>query len=450
MPHRTSVTRVTEPLSEDDLHNLTDSTMAAILDGGTFGWLEPPDRSMLERFFKGILLVPERELFVARSSDGVICGAALLGFSPAHLDLHNSRVRIMGFYVAPYARCAGHGQALLAALLERARSLKVKVVDCELRETQTIAVDLLLRLGFEHWGTHPYYGRIAGQTVRGLFFSKYVAKGPPLPYWESSPSTISALSCPIESSPMHPKLTLYPAIDLKGGACVRLKQGDMEAATHYSDDPASQAQLFAEAGCQFLHVVDLDGAFAGRSANTDAIQKIIKRTALPVQLGGGLRDMAAIERWLEAGITRVILGSAAVKNPDLVREAARKWPGKIVAGIDARHGHVATEGWAEVSELTAIELAQRMEDAGVAAIIFTEISRDGMLEGLDLDQTAALARKVSIPVIASGGVGSLEHLKALYRTAQDVPGIEGVIVGKAIYDGRIDLSEAIKLLEGTC
>lgn len=449
MPHKTSIIRVTEPLSDEDLHHLTDSAMCAVLDGGTFGWLEPPERSVMERFFRGILLVPERELFVARSSDGTICGAGLLAFSPAHLDLHHSKARILGFYVAPYARCAGHGQGLLTAMLDRTRALKVKVVDCELRETQKIAVDLLLRLGFEHWGTHPYYGRMAGQTVKGLFFSKYIAKTPPLPHWSPS-HPASFLSCPIESSPMNPALTLYPAIDLKGGACVRLKQGDMEAATHYSDDPAAQAQLFAEAGCRFLHVVDLDGAFAGQSANIDAIQEIIRRTSLPIQLGGGLRNLGAIEHWLEAGINRVILGSAAVKNPDLVREAARKWPGRIVVGIDARHGYVATEGWAEVSELTAVDLARRMEDTGVSAIIFTEITRDGMLEGLDLEQTAALARKISIPVIASGGVGSLEHLKALYRIARTVPGIEGVIVGKAIYDGRINLPEAIKLLEGTC
>ncbi|UMM63724.1 1-(5-phosphoribosyl)-5-[(5-phosphoribosylamino)methylideneamino]imidazole-4-carboxamide isomerase [Aristophania vespae] len=450
MPYSKLIHRVTKPLSEEDLQTLIDATMAAILDGGTFGWLEPPERPVLERFFKGMLLVPEREFFVARTPDGTICGSGILALPPAHLDLHNLKSRIQGFYIAPYARSEGYGQALLNAMLDRARALKIKVVDCELRETQKIAIDLLIRLGFEHWGTHPYYARTGKKVVRGLFFSKYLVKDEPLTYWQAPQNVSSSLSCPIDAPIMRPKLTLYPAIDLKNGACVRLKQGNMDQAIQYSDNPAAQAKIFSEAGCKHLHVVDLDGAFAGHSANSDAIKKIIEHTSLPIQLGGGLRDMASIERWLEAGISRVILGSAAVKNPELVKQASKQWPGKIVAGIDARHGCVATEGWAEASELTAIELAKRMEDAGVAAIIFTEITRDGMLEGLDLEQTAALARKVSIPVIASGGVGSLDHLKALYRTAREVPGIAGVIIGKAIYDGRIDLTEALKLLEGSC
>ncbi len=243
-------------------------------------------------------------------------------------------------------------------------------------------------------------------------------------------------------------LTLYPAIDLKDGACVRLRRGEMDDATVYSDNPAAQALEFARAGCSRLHVVDLNGAFAGRSANGAAVEAIIAATDLPVQLGGGIRDMAGITRWLEAGLDRVILGSVAVKNPELVREACKAFPGRIVAGIDARQGRVATEGWAEVSELNARDLALRMQDAGVAAVIFTEITRDGMLEGLDLEQTADLARRLSIPVIASGGVGSAQHLRDFCEVAQDVPGLEGVIVGRALYDGRVSLAEALSILEG--
>ncbi|MFT9425049.1 MAG: 1-(5-phosphoribosyl)-5-[(5-phosphoribosylamino)methylideneamino]imidazole-4-carboxamide isomerase [Acetobacter syzygii] len=241
-------------------------------------------------------------------------------------------------------------------------------------------------------------------------------------------------------------LTLYPAIDLKNGACVRLRRGEMDDATVYSDNPGAQATAWQDAGFKWLHVVDLNGAFAGASANTDAVRSILDAAHVPVQLGGGLRDMQAIAAWLEAGITRVILGSVAVKNPALVREACKAFPGRIVAGIDARSGLVATEGWAEVSDMQATDLALRMQDAGVAAIIFTEISRDGMLEGLDIDQTVALANTVSIPVIASGGVGSIDHLAALRTAANTTPGIEGVIVGRALYDGRVAPTEALRVL----
>ena len=247
-------------------------------------------------------------------------------------------------------------------------------------------------------------------------------------------------------------LTLYPAIDLKDGACVRLRRGEMADATVYSDDPGAQARAWGEAGFEWLHVVDLNGAFAGRSVNEAAVRAILAAARVPVQLGGGLRDLAAIESWLAAGIVRVILGSAAVKDPALVREACRRHPGRIVIGIDARSGKVATEGWAETSPLDATELARRVEQEGAAAIVFTEIERDGMLSGLDLDQTASLAEAVRIPVIASGGVGCLAHLVALRETAghraADHAGIEGVIVGRALYDGRVDPASALSAPRG--
>jgi phosphoribosylformimino-5-aminoimidazole carboxamide ribotide isomerase len=243
-------------------------------------------------------------------------------------------------------------------------------------------------------------------------------------------------------------LTLYPAIDLKDGACVRLRRGEMDDATVYSDDPAAQARAWQDAGCRWLHVVDLNGAFAGHPVNAPAVAAILGAASVPVQLGGGIRDLAGIERWLAAGVTRVILGSVAVKNPALVREACRAFPGRIVVGIDAREGFVATEGWAETSTLPAPELAARFEDAGVSAIVFTDIGRDGMLAGLNLAQTIALARPISIPVIASGGVGSLADLAALKDAAPGAaPGrIEGVIVGRALYDGRVNPAEALALL----
>ena len=244
------------------------------------------------------------------------------------------------------------------------------------------------------------------------------------------------------------RLTLYPAIDLKDGACVRLRRGEMDSATVYSDDPGAQARAWGAAGFAWLHVVDLDGAFAGGSRNEAAVRAILAAAAVPVQLGGGLRDMRAITRWLEAGVRRVILGSAAVKDPALVREACRTYPGRIVVGIDARAGRVATEGWAETSELQAAELARRVEQAGAAAIVFTEIERDGMLGGLDLEQTVRLADGVGVPVIASGGVGSIAHLRALRVAADGCAGIEGVIVGRALYDGRIDPAEALAVLSG--
>ena len=252
------------------------------------------------------------------------------------------------------------------------------------------------------------------------------------------------------------RLTLYPAIDLKDGACVRLKRGAMDQATVYATDPAAQARAWQDAGFAWLHVVDLNGAFAGKAVNADAVAAILDAARVPVQLGGGIRDMAGIETWLAAGVRRVILGSAAVKTPELVHTACRAFPGRIAIGIDAREGFVATEGWAETSTLSAPDLARRFEDAGVAAIIYTDIARDGMLGGLNLAQTAALARHVAISVIASGGVGSLDDLVALRdlvageaRATGEAPGIEGgiegVIVGRALYDGRVDPAAALAL-----
>lgn len=235
-------------------------------------------------------------------------------------------------------------------------------------------------------------------------------------------------------------ITLYPAIDLKGGACVRLKRGEMSEATVYADDPAAQARAWQEAGFAWLHVVDLDGAFAGQSRNGEAVRAILGAVAVPVQLGGGIRDMAAIEAWLAAGISRVILGSAAAKDPALTRAACRAFSGRIVLGLDARDGMVATEGWAETGSLAALDLARRYEDAGAAAIIFTDIARDGMLAGLNLAATEALARAVPIPVIASGGVASVEDVRAVRASTA---GIEGVILGRALYDGRLTPAEAI-------
>ena len=244
-------------------------------------------------------------------------------------------------------------------------------------------------------------------------------------------------------------LTLYPAIDLKDGQCVRLRRGEMAEATVYSHDPGAQARAWQDAGCDWLHVVDLNGAFAGRAVNRDAVAQILKAVDIPVQLGGGIRDLAGIEAWLDAGVRRVILGSAALKNPALVRQACRAYPGRIAVGIDARDGFVAIEGWAETSGVRALELALRFEDAGAAAIIYTDISRDGMLTGLNLEQTMDLAFQLTTPVIASGGVGSLGDLVALKQVARGPDGkwaIDGVIVGRALYDGRVKPADALTLL----
>jgi phosphoribosylformimino-5-aminoimidazole carboxamide ribotide isomerase len=240
-------------------------------------------------------------------------------------------------------------------------------------------------------------------------------------------------------------MILFPAIDLKAGQCVRLKLGDMNQATVFNDDPAAQAQSFEAQGFEYLHVVDLDGAFAGESRNGAAVDAILETVTFPVQLGGGIRTLGQIEAWLDKGLARVILGTVAVRDPALVRDAAQKFPGKVAVGIDAKGGKVAVEGWAETSELSVVELAKRFEGAGVAAIIYTDIDRDGVLAGINWASTLALAEAVSIPVIASGGLASMDDIRTLARPEYRV--LEGAISGRALYDGRIDSREALAVLK---
>jgi len=237
---------------------------------------------------------------------------------------------------------------------------------------------------------------------------------------------------------------LFPALDLKNGEAVRLRQGDMARATVFSRDPAAQARSFAEQGFTFLHLVDLDGAFAGKPVNAAAVDGILAAVKIPVQLGGGIRDRATIDAWLAKGVARVIVGTAAVRDPDLVKAAARAYPGRVAVGLDARDGKIAVEGWAKTSALSALEVARRFEDEGVAAIVYTDVNRDGMLEGLNLDATIALAEKVSIPVIASGGLASLADVRALLEPRAQK--LEGAIAGRALYDGRLDAAAALLLL----
>jgi phosphoribosylformimino-5-aminoimidazole carboxamide ribotide isomerase len=241
-------------------------------------------------------------------------------------------------------------------------------------------------------------------------------------------------------------LILFPAIDLKDGLAVRLEQGDMARATVFHHDPAAQAQAFEAQGFEYLHIVDLDGAFAGKPVNRGAVERIIETVAIPVQLGGGIRDLATIEGWLGQGVDRVIIGTAAVRDPELVKLAARKFPARIAVGLDARDGKVAVAGWAETSELAVLDIARRFEDAGVAAIIYTDIARDGLLTGLNLDATIALAEAVSIPVIASGGLASLDDVRALL--APRAKKLAGAIAGRALYDGRLDTAAALALIRG--
>ena len=239
-------------------------------------------------------------------------------------------------------------------------------------------------------------------------------------------------------------MILFPAIDLKNGQCVRLEQGDMARATVFNLDPAAQARSFAAQGFEYLHVVDLDGAFAGKPVNAQAVEAMLKAITMPVQLGGGIRDLRTVEAWLEKGISRVIIGTAAVRDPALVKNAAKAFPGRVAVGLDARDGKVAVEGWAETSQVTALEIAQRFEDAGVAAIIFTDIARDGLLKGLNLDATIALADRISIPVIASGGLASIDDIKAMLTPRAGK--LAGAIAGRALYDGRLDPAAALALI----
>ena len=240
-------------------------------------------------------------------------------------------------------------------------------------------------------------------------------------------------------------MILFPAIDLKNGQCVRLEQGDMARATVFNLDPSAQAKTFAAQGFEYLHVVDLDGAFAGKPVNAGAVEAMLKTITMPVQLGGGIRDLRTVEAWLGKGITRVIIGTAAVRDPAFVKDAAKRFPGRVAVGLDARDGKVAVEGWAETSEVTALENARRFEDAGVAAIIFTDIARDGLLKGLNLDATVALADSISIPVIASGGFASIDDVKALL--APRAKKLAGAIAGRALYDGRLDLKTALAVAQ---
>ena len=242
-------------------------------------------------------------------------------------------------------------------------------------------------------------------------------------------------------------MILFPAIDLKDGLCVRLEQGDMARATVFHRDPAFQAHAFETQGFEYLHIVDLDGAFAGRPVNAGAVDRILETVGLPIQLGGGIRDMATVEGWLGKGINRVIIGTAAVRDPAFVREAARAYPERIAVGLDARDGKVAVEGWAETSELTVLDIARRFEDAGVAAIIYTDIARDGLLKGLNLDATIALAEAVSIPVIASGGLASIDDVHKLIEPRAAT--LAGAIAGRALYDGRLDPVEALTLIRAS-
>jgi phosphoribosylformimino-5-aminoimidazole carboxamide ribotide isomerase len=238
---------------------------------------------------------------------------------------------------------------------------------------------------------------------------------------------------------------LFPAIDLKNGECVRLLRGDMEQATVFNADPAAQAQTFETQGFGYLHVVDLDGAFAGTPVNAQAVERILSVTGMKVQLGGGVRDMRTVAGWLEKGVSRVIIGTAALKDPDFVREAARLYPGRVAVGIDARDGRVAVEGWAMQSDVSALDLGRIFEDSGVAAIIYTDIARDGALQGLNIMQTVALAEALSIPVIASGGLASIEDVKRLLQP--DCAKLAGAISGRALYDGRLDAAEALELMK---
>ena len=331
-----------------DVHAIAEAATAAILDGGGFGWVKPPKASVLEQYFRGVLLVPERALIVGRM-DGIIYGAAQLLRPSRNNEAQAFAASVMHNFVAPYARGHGLARLIIHRTEELARGLGYHVPQPG-RAGDAACRHRAVRGG----GLH-----LLGHAPR-LCQSEGRDRQRPLLLQDAA----------------EVSLILYPAIDLKDGACVRLKRGEMAAATVYAEDPGAQAARWQELGFAWVHVVDLNGAFAGRPVNGSAVRAILAAVTVPVQLGGGIRDMAGIEAWLAAGIARVILGSAAAKNPALVREAAARFPGQVAVGIDARDGMVATEGWAETSGLAAVDLAVRLQDAGVAAIIYTDIARE--------------------------------------------------------------------------
>ncbi len=412
-----SVDRLTK-FSGTDLDDLCEATESAITEGGGFGWLKPPPRQVLENYWKGVLLVPERRLVVGRL-DGIIAGSAQLSRAPRNNEAQAFAGTLTSAFVAPWARGRGLGRGIVREIERLARELGLAVLNLDLRDTQRAAIGLYENLGYRRWGTHPVYAQVEGRILPGHYYYKLL------------------------DGRAGDAVILYPAIDLKDGACVRLLRGDMASATVFNANPAAQARAFAEAGFSWLHVVDLNGAFAGRSVNGEAVKAIRASVDLRMQLGGGIRDREAIDEWLALGIDRVVLGTAALRDPDLVRRAAADHPGAIAVGIDARNGHAAIEGWAETTGVGVVDLARRFEDCGVAAVIYTDIARDGALSGIDARAIADFARQVSIPVIASGGVSSLADIAAL--KAHEADGIAGVICGRALYDGRIDPQAALRL-----
>ena len=351
-------------LDEPDLLDLCEATDAAILDGGGFGFVSPPERNWLERYWQGVLLVPERSLFVARR-EGAICGSVQMVSPPRNNEAQKSIVAVQHLFVAPWARGIGVGSLLMRAVEGEARTRRFKVINLDVRETQTQAIAMYESLGYRRLGRPPeirQYSRPLGAgdlLLQGRAGCRKTAR----------------------------RMIVFPAIDLKDGSCVRLVHGDMGQVTVFNDDPADQAGRFEQAGFSWLHLVDLNGAVEGGPVNADAVEAVLAAVGLPVQLGGGIRDMATIEMWLGKGVRRVVLGTAALSDPELVRSACRRFPGRIVVGIDARDGMVATSGWTETSETPALDLALRFEDAGVAAIVFTDIARDGALGGVNMDAT---------------------------------------------------------------
>ncbi|RVT98852.1 1-(5-phosphoribosyl)-5-[(5-phosphoribosylamino)methylideneamino]imidazole-4-carboxamide isomerase [Rhodovarius crocodyli] len=424
LPHQTAVDRC-DSLTAQDIADLAEATNAAIIEGGGFGWLEPQPAEVLERHFRGVLAAPDRDLFLARL-DGRVVGSAQLVRPPRNNEAQAATAQLTHAYIAPYARGHGLARGLITHAEDWARANGIWVLNLDVRSSQAAAIQIFEGLGYRRWGTHPAYARVRGQLVAGFYYYKALVDAARLRRGKHM-------------------FTLYPAIDLKGGQVVRLKRGEMADATVYGTDPGAQAAAFATQGFSWVHVVDLDGAFAGKPANVEAVRSILAAAPMPVQLGGGIRSMETAEAWIEAGVARIILGSVAVKDPDFVREACRAFPGKVALGIDARGGMVATEGWAEVSDIPAIELAHRFEDAGAAAIIFTDIDRDGMLGGSNVAATRAMAGAVGVPVIASGGVSSLEEIAEL-RAAPE--GIAGAILGRALYDGRLLPAEALAAARG--